>query len=336
MPGALFWPRRCRSEAGSFLLVAGWLVILGSGLVVSLSQQERGAAGLMQLRIAQARARTLARAGWHAALECLARDRLDEPYDWLSDDWSAPSDQCAPQAGRRWMVRWPQAGAPLPGLQGSLAIDIADEERRLDVNAASHEALAALLGDAVAADRLEAYRTRHGVTPISRLEELWSLSPLRERQDLRERLAAHATTVTGGSVNVNTADAETLMALGAPRVLAETVVQRRSGPDGRWGTPDDCVATSPADSARQLAACAGVEETALASLLASAPFGVRSAVFRVCIVAVADGATARMTGTVRRDAPAGIGVVEVGGRRFRALAWQEGAGATCDPPGATH
>lgn len=280
---------------GSILVVSLWLLATLAVLAVSLAGLLSTETRLMRYRLARLQAKTWARAGVYLAMQRLGRDVQagEEEFDWLGDEWALPAQDVHVS-------------------DSSLAIQIVDEERRLDLNAVGEQILADFLDHAAAARAIAAYRD-DAHRPITRLEELWELPDMPDDPELRQRLATSATVLTSGRVNINTVNRDVLTAFTADGALVDRLVESRPGPDGRLGTADDCLATMASTAATDLASCAGVDQHALISLLTQQSFDVRSSVFRILVRAAVEtlGVQYRVEAMVRREP-------------FQILAWREG------------
>ena len=300
--------RETRRTRGSILVVSLWLLATLAVLAISLAGLLSGETRLMRYRLARLQAKTWARAGVYLAMQRLGRDVQtgEEAFDWLGDAWALPAQDVRVS-------------------DGSLAIRIIDEERKLDLNAAGEPLLGDFLDDAAAARAIAAYRD-DAHRPLVRLEELWELPCLPDDEAVRQRLAESATVGTSGRVNINTVNRDVLAAFIADEGLVTRLVESRPGPDGRLGTADDCVAVMAGTAAADLASCSGVDQQALVSLLTQQSFEVRSSVFRVLVVAAVEalGVRYRVEVVVRRGAGASGDIVVLAHQPFQILAWREG------------
>ncbi len=83
-------------------------------------------------------------------------------------------------------------------------------------------------------DRVEELLLVRGITP-----ELYRGTPATDKDPAVPGLPEIFTTMTSGSVNVNTASATVLETLGLDEAQVEAVMSHRDGPDGIPGTEDD-------------------------------------------------------------------------------------------------
>ena len=106
---------------GSLLVITLWLVTLLSVFAIAVARHLSLELRLTKYQLARERAKALARSGVSLAMQQLAADAADaeEPYDWLGDDWALPQEAVQTADG----VIQVRA--------------IADEERKLDLNAAT-------------------------------------------------------------------------------------------------------------------------------------------------------------------------------------------------------
>jgi general secretion pathway protein K len=104
-------------------------------------------------------------------------------------------------------------------------------------------------------DRVEELLLIRGVTP-----ELYQGTPATDTDPARPGLADIFTTMTSGTINVNTASAIVLQALGLDDTQVQAVLARRDGADGIPGTDDDL----PFHSAAEFFAAVGTLDPATA------------------------------------------------------------------------
>jgi general secretion pathway protein K len=89
-------------------------------------------------------------------------------------------------------------------------------------------------------DRVQELLLIRGVTP-----ELYQGTPATDTDPARPGLEDIFTTMTSGTINVNTASAIVLQALGLDDTQVQAVLSRRDGADGIPGTDDDLPFHSP-------------------------------------------------------------------------------------------
>jgi general secretion pathway protein K len=123
-----------------------------------------------------------------------------------------------------------------------------------------------------------ATRDRHSRQPISLIPE----------DETGAGLVDVFTAISGGRVNVNTAPLPVLrILLGGDQTLAQQIVQRRAGPDGVEGTPDDQPFRNPA-------------EIPGAGIVGGNAFTVQSTTFEIHVDASLGTAHKRFVGVFRR------------------------------------
>lgn len=119
------------------LVVTLWLIITLAMLAAALGNYLSSEATLTRYHRARAQAKAWARAGVYLALERLALDGEEEPgksYDWLGDGWAYRPSEDAQTDPATWVVPLPLDGQETAVLKGQVAIQITDEERKLNVN----------------------------------------------------------------------------------------------------------------------------------------------------------------------------------------------------------
>jgi type II secretory pathway component PulK len=321
------------AERGSLLVVTLWLIAVLAMVSISLAGYLSTETRLMRYDLARAQAKAWARAGVYLAMQRLAQDDKpgEERCDWLGDDWASA-----------WVIPLPAEPRSPVTWRGHAAIQITDEERRIDLNIAKEETLATLIQNAEAARAVVDYRDPddEGVdatvqppyapknAPIRALEELWEIPRISQDAAVQSIVRQHGGLYAHGAVNINTVGAEVLEALDGDRSLVEQLIRSRPGPDGVLGSQDDCKATTISTAAAELASCAGLDEAgeeSLIALLTRAAFDVRSSVFRILVVGETEQPSARhrIEAVVRRGSQDGSSI-RVGQEPFAILAWKEG------------
>lgn len=302
------------SRTGSVLIVALWVVAMLAAIGMTIRTALSTEIRVLRYRVARIHAMSWARAGVYLALQRLANDanQPGEHEDWLGDDWALANTMDADDPPA-WEVSMPAVAGDPVSLSGTVRIQIVDEERKLDLNRAGVSELERLLGDSVLAQAILAYRTPR---PIQRLEELWDLPEMSQQAEAQRVILEHGTVWTEGRVNLNTIQREVLAVLVADPALIDRLVESRTGPDGLWGTVDDCKATALSTAAAELASCAAVDGQALVSVLANPAFRVSSSVFRILAVGRVDRPAVRyrIDAVVHRRAAQSFQIVE----------WREG------------
>ena len=317
--------KRRGAQAGSVLVVAlgslAMLAVMATGIRTALFTETR----LIRYRRAQMHAMSWARAGVYLALQRLAEDaNQPEREDWLGDDWAVIEARDA-AARAAWEVMMPVIHEDPTALDGVIRIEVIDEDRKLDLNTAGAHELERLLGDAELARIILAHRTPR---PIHALEELWDLPEMSRQDEARRVMLEHGTVWTRGMVNLNTVQREVLAALVPDPALVDRLVESRPGPDGAWGTADDCKATAVSTAPTELASCAVIDAQALVSVLTHPGWRVSSSVFRIR----AEGHVTRPAVRYRIDAVVRRGgsadpaasMIRMAAQSFQIVEWREG------------
>lgn len=125
---------------------------------------------------------------------------------------------------------------------GRFVYTVEDEERRIDVNQSPAEIIAGLPG---LNSELAQALVNSSLRPFAAKEELLLVEGI--SGEIFEGLKDFVSVYSGGKVNINTAPAEVLTALGIEKSLAAAIVEFRKGADGKEGTSDDEVFESPSE-----------------------------------------------------------------------------------------
>jgi type II secretory pathway component PulK len=171
---------------------------------------------LMRYHLAHAQAKAWAKAGVYLALQRLAQDAKQaddtEPYDWLGDDWAYVPHASPGMEASVWVVQMPAPGQTPQAARHVIAIQMTDEERKLDLNAATKTHLMGLgLPDEAAQaimdywdvedpsdpseDQPDAQPPYYAKdAPLVVLEELLDVPAIQERPELVPQRADHADT----------------------------------------------------------------------------------------------------------------------------------------------
>ena len=309
-----------RGARGSVLVLAVWSLSLLAVLAGSLGYGVRQRASLivrMQLR------GDLARAAWAGVEKARGLMKMTDAtpgLDTLAEDWSNnPSEfQDVPFGQVRFSV-----GYPVPGVKKGEApfiYGLVDEERKINLNTADAETITRLLQAAagLGSDRAQeiAYaiidwrdtdsvhqHAEYGAEdddyenlakpyeakdkPMDALEELLLVKGM--KREIFDRIRDDVTVVGGGAVNINTASARTLQALGLGKDLVEKILLYRRGVDGVERTTDDQYFSSAAQITAELKKIFQLditEEAALDQLASAGRLTVFSSYFTVTSRAV--------------------------------------------------
>jgi len=301
------------TRRGSLLIITLWLVAILGALAVAVARQLSSEIRLTRYQLARAQGQALARSGIYLAMQRLREDTTED--DWAGDTWALP-----------WTVVLPSGD--------SLTLTIEDEERKLNVNMASHEALARLTDSAEVATAIVAYRdapdpgedrpadlppyyAKNG--PIESLEELADLPEMVE--EIAVTLAKFTTPYTGQTgtpeplLNLNTVSADVLRALEVSEGAITAIQGFREGTDGAEAHDLDGVfgqATPLVDTLRHELGLEEVDITRLTGMATSARH------FLIISEALVDDLSVRVrvTAVVTR--------AESSGPLPRILAWREG------------
>ncbi len=335
-------------QKGSLLVVTLWLIITLSLAAIALFGYLATETRLMRYHVARAQAKAWAKAGVSLALQRLAQD-ANEPdgnaYDWLGDDWAYFPQQEPEGDPTVWVVQVPLGSTEASRVNGQVAIQVLDEERRLNLNAADQDTLARFLGNPDVAKAIVDYRSPEDegidttVQPpylpknaeIRVLEELWDIPRVSADSVAPQRVRAQGTVSTQGALNVNTATPDVLTAVAGEQSagIISALVAIRPGNDGQLGTPDDCKITRLNPAVFEPEICDDqLDQAALAGLLSLPHLVVASSVFRIRIDAQMEKPPVhyRLEAIVHRGNPQGTSdsTLEISGESFQILRWQEG------------
>ena len=136
-----------RRREGSLLIISLWLVTLLSLLAIAIARYLSLEIRLTKYRAARDEATILARDGVFLALQQLAEDAKqgekndagessELAYDWRGDDWAQLTAVATPEPSR------------------SITLQILDEQRKLNLNAATKEQLTQLTGSTQLAEEI--------------------------------------------------------------------------------------------------------------------------------------------------------------------------------------
>ncbi|MBI3997144.1 MAG: general secretion pathway protein GspK [Candidatus Omnitrophica bacterium] len=283
-----------RTRSGSLLVITLWVVTILSVLAVAIARYLAVEVRLAKYRLAREQAKALACSGIYLVMQQLAHDadpqnvpQPYEAYDWLGDDWALPREDLH-VAGGRITVR-----------------SVVDEERLLNLNAATQEQLESLAGSSPAATAILAYRDANTSgetpvdeppyyqknTPIKAMEELADIPDIHDTDlaKLQQLTSVSTDAVMPPTVNINTVEGDVLIALGWPKAVVDPLVASRPGADGVWGTPDDRKITDATitDPAQELERFTGIPAATWNPLLTTIKTVASSSVFRIQVEATA-------------------------------------------------
>ena len=331
------------SSSGSLLVVTLWLVTILSVLAIAIARYLSIEVRLTKYRETRERTKALARGGVYLAMQRLSQDAQAEPFDWLGDDWAAVPGADAEQP-TTWVIFTDEAPTDAAN-RSRVEIQITDMQRSINLNAATEATLAgpeltgsAEMAKAIVDDRdpPEDSETTSGDPPYDPKNGLFAvveeLLDIPGMADVFPRLSqlAFATldeAPARPSININTAQRDVLLALGADANVAEALVAKRPGIDGVWGTEDDCIAKNLQTAAQELADCAfgvghptAVQDVQTLLGLPTAQVTVSSSVFRIQSQAFvgSPSVTRRIEAVVRRPIQQGQDST------MEMLSWREG------------
>lgn len=261
------WPRRAgRGEDGVALVVVMWVVLVLSLLVGGFAFTMHVETQLQSYHRKALKADALARSGLELARLALRQDAQGEGAEYTAPNQSWVTNrhwfvEHALGEGHLWVqITDEESKLPLnqltPGqwrrLLDLLGVDPADADVIADsiadwidgddlhmLNGAEDEYYASLeppyRAKNAAVDQVEELLLVRGVTP-----ELMYGTPAEEDEEPIPGLVTLLTTTTSGRININTASALVLKAaLGLDDLQLESILTRRPGADGEWGTDDD-------------------------------------------------------------------------------------------------
>ena len=313
-----------RTRSGSLLVMTLWLVTILSVLAVAIGRYLSLGVKMAGYRLAREQAVTLARGGVYLAMQRLADDPPEaegQAYDWEGDEWAAFSTRGSMDGDPAvWVIAFPSPGSGSSRFRGRVAIRITDEERKLSLNAATKDQLLAMVGDEglvqaiidardepdAAEDRPDQhppYAAKNG--PFAVPEELTDLSGMTPQAYDALRASTSPYAGAGTALNINTASAEVLRALGLTESAIQLVTRFREGPDGPQEHAQDGIFTRAGLAiVQRLTDTQGVDLTGTpdGNLLSGPAFGVASQTFLISVEGIIERplAQARVEAVVRR------------------------------------
>ena len=255
-------------ESGSLLIITLWLVTILAAFAVAIARYLSVEVRVAKYRLAREEARAMAHSGVYVAMRRLAYDGThgDETYDWLGDpDWALVQGD-GPDPAETWELRAPKTVVePTGQLTGGARawVRITDEERKINVNGAlrdkaivaamnqllggSSDELVARIVDAIDADAVPSgtagleldqssdppYVAKNA--PMAAPEEVWAIPGMEGVPAPDAAAFRNNTSVYYGpaaTLNINTAPAAVLRAIGLSDATVAAIEQFREGPDG--------------------------------------------------------------------------------------------------------
>jgi len=258
-------PNTLNPEKGSILIGVLWSLFFMASLALAINSL------ISPQLILAARLRDrvmlhhIAEAGLKRAIIEIRADETED-YDVFSDPWSINEDafkEIQLADGRYFSVK-----SAVAGDEGEMHYGLIDEERKININAATVEVLNEffkIVGETSSqeaediADSIIDWRDEDDEPGDNGAESPYyeSLSPrytcknapfdvlvelllIKEMtQEIFEKVEDYLTVYGNGKVNLNTADVLVLQSLGMRESLAKKVITFREGDDGRIGTEDD-------------------------------------------------------------------------------------------------
>jgi type II secretory pathway component PulK len=231
-------------QRGSLLIITLWIVTILGALSVAVARYLSTEVRLTRYRLARQEARELARSGVYLAQRLIQEDIDDPQVDWSEEPWAQPQT-VSPASGRH------------------VTVVITDEERKLNINAASADQLEPLLGSLSLAQAVVDYADADTAgpaespveappyfpknAPVAALEELRDLPDMTE--EVFTALQQFTFAAPGASatlaVNINTATRDVLQAAGLP-TLADAIVAFREQGHYLTSLTPDVVTENPA------------------------------------------------------------------------------------------
>ena len=294
-------------RTGSVLILVVWTICLLSVLAVALGSRCAFALGLTDRLEQQLRASYIAAAGVQQAAINLKSDE-NPSIDGINDVWANNSNEFLehPFGGGTFTVGVSEA-APSKHRRAGLI----DQERFINLNTATPEMLKQLvqgvsgiksLDAATIAESIVDWRDKDKEALPSGAEEFYYLdlnpayeckdSPFESVEELLlvrgvtpevfKRIRPYVTVYGSGAVNLNTADATVLQALGLSTLGVKGILAYRAGEDDTLDTEDDRVLNSAAGLSAELQALIPAEDAnKLVELASQKLIGVGSTAFEV-------------------------------------------------------
>ena len=283
-------------RAGSILVIALWVLFLLTVMAVTVSAGVRQKAVFVQRFDEIERLRYISEAGIFKVIAML-QDKVDVGYDSLKSGWALASAayQDIPVSQGFVSIRsdWYD-----PGIDTQVARPgIVDEERKVNINTAGLGVLTGLFAAVLGIESTHAAELAASVIDWRDADSVLTIPsgsaenpdysslpfPYQAKDALIEspdelalvkgfgaadvaRLAPYVTVYTDGRVNVNTAPAVVLTALGIPERAAQKIVAFRAGSDRIEGTEDDVPITETGSLGAVLLAAGLIDANARAQL----------------------------------------------------------------------
>jgi len=310
---------RGTSEKGSVLILALWTLMFLSVLTVVFASMGRQQILLADRIEQRGELYDLTSSGALMVLDLMSGGKIKDltpGTDSMNEPWAGDAAIFGPKELGRGMFTFEREYTD--GVTGRKypVFGLVDEERKININYADKDTLGRLFSGAAGLDMTEAAAVAHAIVdwrdandvlrnhednlserlhyvregygyiprnmPFASVEELLLVDGVNNDVFLSVR---DLVTVFGdGKVNMNTAPARVLEALGLSRTLTEKVVLFRGGGDTREGTSDDNVFTSAENILPALGGYSKLtkfEEDELNKLVSGGMISVRSDVFNM-------------------------------------------------------
>lgn len=296
-----------RARRGSALIVVLWCLFFLSGLAVAIYTRVSPQIGLVGYLKERAVAYSAARAGVKQAVFTMDGDETQD-YDALNDTWADNEEafkdiRLSEEVYTSVKYDWEDDGGETQTRYG-----LVDEERKININTASFEALERFLESVGQTTSQQATDIANSIldwvdedddprengaedgyyvslnpgypcanAKFQVLEELLLVKGM--TREIFDNIKAYITVHSLGRVNLNTAGRYVLEALGLESALADKVLQFRRGNDGQEGTLDDNIFQTIETAVASLTGAGGLSEAEIQQLnavVASEAVGVRS------------------------------------------------------------
>jgi len=305
--------RRC-SERGSLLILALWSLSLFAVFAVSIGYSARARASLLARLETADRLLTIGACGIERARDAVLED-LTPDLDTLTDSWTGGTFFRSISAGDGFFTVFYEVPDPKGKTPAAVRYGALDAESRLNLNTADAGSIARLLQEVTTLGSDEAAELAQCIVdwrdqdsqfqhpnygfedseyddlsepyackdaPIGAPEELLLIKGM--KRDIFNKMRPFVTFWGTGSVNLNTAPPETLLALGLSRGAVAKVLAFRAGADGLAGTADDEIfaqaGTILSAMDRAVPPLDGAERSKMEELINAERLGAQSSVFQ--------------------------------------------------------
>ena len=316
LPAPPFWSRLRLDQKGkraSILILVAWVLCLLAVYAVALGATARRQLLFSRRLVLDADLRRAAEAGLNRARALLARhqDAAAEGEEGSSRLWMEREElfNGVSVGSAVFSLGYTYIGAACG--ESRFFYGLADEEGKVNLNTSGPEMLARLFEAVLCASPSQAQELADAVVdwrdpdsavqpngaedgfyaglptpygckdaPFDSPDELLLVRGF--DATMYKNIKGYVTAFGAGRLNINTAPAQGLQALGLDAKLVGKIVRYRRGPDARWGTLDDGLFASSTGITEDLAAFAGLtdqERVALEQIVAAHAFTVTSSYF---------------------------------------------------------